>query len=49
MEATDTKLPIKAIKEFKELYKKLYGINLKDAQAEFLAIRFLRLYQLIST
>jgi len=42
------KLPAKAIKEFKDLYIKFYGIRLTDNQAQDIAGKFLRLFQLLS-
>jgi hypothetical protein len=41
-------MPDKAIKEFKKLYFKEYGINLSNSQAESLAYTFLKLFSLVN-
>ncbi len=40
-------LPEEAIKEFKILYKKVFGIELTDSEAIFRANNLLRLYKVI--
>ncbi|MDD5721581.1 MAG: hypothetical protein PHT16_04055 [Candidatus Pacebacteria bacterium] len=38
-------LPEKAIKEFKELYKKRYGVELSDQEASYRANNLFNLYK----
>ena len=40
-------LPPKAIQEFKELYKKRFGVELSDAEASFRANNLFKLYKVV--
>jgi len=40
-------LPKKAIDQFKELYKKRYGVELDDKEAEFRANNIINLYKAV--
>ena len=40
-------LPPKAIAEYKELYKKRYGVDLSDAEASFRANHLVDLYKAV--
>jgi len=41
------RLPQKAIEDFKKIYKKEYGEDISDSEAEQMAFRFLSLFALI--
>lgn len=40
-------LPDKAIKEYKEIYKDVYGTHISDSDAREEAYKLIRLYQII--
>jgi hypothetical protein len=40
-------LPPEAIKEYKEMYKKLFNVELSDKEASFKANNLVSLYQLV--
>lgn len=40
-------LPQKAIQEFKELYKKRFGVELSDTEASFRANNLFKLYKIV--
>lgn len=42
-------LPDEAIKEFKKIYKRQYGIELSDEEASFRANNLIKLYQAVYT